>query len=92
MPFDRDSGLVFSEKVVEKPKKGSNAHDFLTRTLGQPPECRSTGAGTDTLYLIALRKLLCNLDNVDTNSLSTVPENILKQIWKAIQRSSVVLA
>ena len=85
MPFDSDSGLVFSEKVVKKSKK--NAHDFSTRSLGQPPKRRSTGDGIDTLYLIALRKLLCNLDNVDTDSLSTVPEDILKQIWKAIQRS-----
>ena len=89
MPFDRDSGLVFSEKVIRKSKKASNAHDFSTRSLGQPPKCYSTGDGTDSLYLIALRKLLCNLDNVETDSLSTVPEDILKQIWKAIQRSWV---
>ena len=89
MPFDRDSGLVFSEKIIKKPKKVSNAHDFSTRTLGQPPKRCATGDGADSLYLIALRKFLCNLDNVETDSLSTVPEDILKQIWKAIQRSWV---
>ena len=87
MPFDRDSGLVFDEKLVKKSKKRSNANDFSTRSLGQPPKRCSTGDGIDSLYLIALRKLLYNLDNVDADSLSTVPEDILKQIWKAIQRS-----
>lgn len=87
MPFDRDSGLVFSEKVIKKSKKGSITHDCSTRSLGQPPKRCSTGDGIDSLYLVALRKLLCNLDNLDTSSLSTVPEDILKRIWEAIQRS-----
>lgn len=87
MPFDRDSGLVFSEKVIKKSKRRSDARDFFKRCLGQPPKLHSTGYGIDSLYLVALRKLLCNLGNVDTDSLSTVPEDILKQIWKAIQRS-----
>ena len=84
MPFDRDSGLVFTEKVVKKPK---NAQDYFTRTLGQPPKRCSTGHGSDSLYLVALRKLLCNLVILDTDSLSNVPEGILEKVWTAIQRS-----
>ena len=84
MPFDRDSGLVFSEKVV---KKSKNAQDFFTRSLGQPPKRCSTRDGSDSLYLVALRKLLCNLDILDTDSLSNVPGGILEKIWTAVQRS-----
>jgi hypothetical protein len=87
MPFDSDSGLVFSEKVVKKSKKRANGHDISARCLGQPPKLRSTGDGSDSLYLVALRKLLCNLNNIDTLSLSTVPGAILEKIWIAIQRS-----
>lgn len=82
MPFDRDSGLVFSEKVIKRrPRHNPEA------TLGQPPELRSAGNGSDSLYLVALRKLLSKLDKIDTDSLVTVPEAMLMTIWKAIQRS-----
>jgi len=85
MPFDRDSGLVFSEKIVKKLKERLHAEN--ARSLGQLPERRSTGDGPDSLYLIALRKLFWNLKKLDTDSLSTVPEAILVKIWKAIKRS-----
>ena len=89
MPYDPDSGLVFSEKIVKKPKgrKGADVRDIYTRSLGQPPARQSTGDGSGSLFSIALRKLLCNLDQVDSDSLSTVPELMLREIWKAIQRS-----
>jgi hypothetical protein len=86
MPFDSDSGLVFSEKVIEHPKK-SRSRENPEWTVGRPPELRSAGDGSDSLYLVALRKLLCNLNKIDTDSLVTVPEGILVKIWKAIQRS-----
>lgn len=86
MPFDRDSGLVFSEKVIKNSKK-KQSRNKNKWTLGQPPELRSAGDGSDSLYLVALRKLLCNLDEIDTDSLVTVPEGILVKVWKAIQRS-----
>jgi hypothetical protein len=44
-------------------------------------------ATSDSLYLVALRKLLSKLDKIDTDSLVTVPEAMLMTIWKAIQRS-----
>lgn len=87
MPFDRDSGLVFSERVVKKSKKRPNGYDDFTRSLGRPPKLRSTGLGSDALYLMALRRLLCNLKNIDAATLSTVPGGILEKIWIAIQRS-----
>lgn len=88
MPFDRDSGLVFSEKVIKHPKnRKSRSRDNPEWTVGRPPELRSAGEGPGSLYLVALRKLLCNLNKIDTDSLVTVPEAILVKIWKAIQRS-----
>ena len=86
MPFDRDSGLVFSEKVVKRSRK-TRPRDNPSWSLGQPPELCSAGNGSDSLYLVALRKLLSKLDKLDTDSLSTVPEDILEKTWKAIQRS-----
>jgi len=86
MPFDRDSGLVFSEQVVKKSRK-TRRRDNPAWSLGQPPELCSAGNGLDSLYSVALRKLLSKLDKLDTESLSTVPEDILEKIWKAIQRS-----
>jgi hypothetical protein len=81
MPFDSDSGLVFSEKVIKHPRK-SRSRDNPEWTVGRPPELRSAGDGSDSLYLVALRKLLCNLNKIDTDSLVTVPEGILVKIWK----------
>ena len=86
MPFDRDSGLVFSEKVIRHARK-SRSRDNPEWTVGRPPELRSAGNGSDSLYLVALRKLLSKLDKIDTDSLVTVPEAMLMTIWKAIQRS-----
>jgi hypothetical protein len=47
----------------------------------------TSGDGSDSLFLVTLRKLLCNLDKLDSSSLSSVPEMILKEIWKAIKRT-----
>jgi len=85
MPFDRDSGLVFSEQLIKKVRTRDRYNP--ARSLGQPPERQSSGHGSDSLFSVTLRRLLCNLDKLDSDSLSTVPEVLLKQIWKAIQRS-----
>jgi hypothetical protein len=87
MPFDRDSGLVFSEKIIKTPRRGKDDRSNPARSLGEPPECQSSGDGSDSLFLVTLRKLLCNLDKLDSSSLSSVPEMILKEIWKAIKRT-----
>lgn len=85
MPFDPDSGLVFDEKILKKARK--RHRDFLSKCIGQPPDRRSSGNGTDSLFEIALRKLLSRLNMLDSTSLSTVPEALLKKIWKAVLRS-----
>jgi hypothetical protein len=87
MPFDQDSGLVFNEKIIKKSRVRTKNRSNPARSLGQPPERQSSGDGTDSLFSVTLRKLLCNLDKLDPDSLSTVPEVVLKQIWKATQRS-----
>lgn len=84
MPFDADSGLVFSEAIVKKP---AHPNDTSLRCIGRPPVRSSIGNGSDSLVSVTLRKLLCSLDKLDANSLSTVPEGLLKKIWGAIQRS-----
>lgn len=81
MPYDPDSGLVFRETIIKKP---SDLRGDSIRCAGRPPVPRTTGNGAGSLFSIALRKLLCNLDMLDSSSLSTIPEDFIEMIWKAI--------
>jgi hypothetical protein len=84
MPFDADSGQVFDEVVVKKPKK---SRDVSMQCTGRPPARKSPGPGSQPLVLVSLRKILCSLDQLDSDSLSTMPEKLLTRLWDAIQKS-----
>lgn len=86
MPFDPGSGLVFTETIVEGPFHRPS-RDQLMRCVGTPPIYSPPEKGTETLVSIAMRSILNNLDNIDSESLSTIPSMLLEQIWKAVQRS-----
>jgi hypothetical protein len=85
MPYDPDSGLVFSEKII----KNESAQEFKRSTAcrGSIPQYVSPVKGSETLVDIAMRKILCNLDMLDDASLSTVPSTLLQEVWNAILRS-----
>jgi hypothetical protein len=84
MPFHADSGLVFDEVVLKKPRL---SRDDSMRCTGMPPARKSAGCGSESLVSISLRKLLSNLDQLDSDSLSGVPEKFLLMIWKAVKKS-----
>lgn len=85
MPFDPDSGLVFSERIVKKPS--ATARESSMRCIGMPPPRRSTGRGSGPLASHALRKVLCSLKQLDSGSLGYMPDRLLEMIWEAVQRS-----
>lgn len=83
MPFDADSGLVYSEKIIIP---GRLPRDGSMQCTGRPPKPVSKGTGSDALVEVAMRKLLRNLNDLDANPLSNVPDILLEKIWKAILR------
>lgn len=86
MGFDPDSGLVFKETIVDQ-HGNPFSRSSLKKCVGSKPVYCSPAEGTETLFSIAMRKILCNLEDLDIESLSGVPGILLEQIWKAIQRS-----
>lgn len=85
--YDADSGLVYQETIV----KGSNRtrDDWHLRHTGQRPKYEAPHDGPPTLQSIALRKVLCNFDDMDANALRDVPQIILEGLWSASKRSYV---
>jgi len=85
MGFDKTSGLVFREEIARQTRL--TATQVATRCRGRNPEYVSPTIGSERLVDIAMRKLLCNLDRLDSDSLNTIPVLMLKKIWRAICRS-----
>ena len=87
MPYDPDSGLVFSETTFKVTRKMREEHERETRCIGRRPKYVPPGNGPATLVELSMLKILCSLDMLDNDSLSTVPPTLLEKIWKAIIRS-----
>lgn len=84
MPYDPDTGLVYQETIVQKSR---NPTSTLTRCLGSRPRYCPPEEGAESLASASMRKLLCNLEMLDADSLGTVPLIVLEKLWKAITRS-----
>lgn len=87
MPYDPDSGLVFSETTLKVTRKMREELERETRCIGRRPEYVPPGDGPATLVELSMLKILRSLDMLDNDSLSTVPPTLLEMIWKAIIRS-----
>lgn len=87
MGFDKTSGLVFREETARQPRH--TATGAATHCLGRRPEYVSPAFGSERLVDIAMRKVLCSLDKIDSISLETIPVLVLEKIWRSICRSSV---
>lgn len=85
MPYDPDSGLVFSEKTIKN--ASAEEHKRSTACRGSRPQYVAPLKGPQTLVDVAMRKILCNLDMLDDESLSTLPSILLQEVWNAILRS-----
>lgn len=87
MPFDPDSGLIFSEKIIESRRASRNEYDPFTNCLGGKPEYRPPLEGTESLKSIAIRKILCNLDQLTLEALEALPDVTLENLWLQVSRS-----
>jgi len=53
---------------------------------GSKPAYSALPAGAHSLESIAMRHILCNLDKIDAQCLSTLPDMLVKKLWTAICR------
>lgn len=87
MPYDPNSGLVFSETVVKQSRKEFYRIKRQTKSLGARVEYVPPEHGPATLVELSMLTILRSLGMLDDNSLSTVPPTLLEKIWKSIVRS-----
>jgi hypothetical protein len=85
MPYDPDSGLVFSETKLKLKRNEELKRE--TRCIGRRPDYVPPEDGPATLAELSMLKILRSLDMLDNESLTTVPPTILEKIWQAIIRS-----
>jgi hypothetical protein len=87
MPYDPDSGLVFTEKVVKRVRNKNEELERETKCTGRRPDYVPPENGPASLVDLSMLKILRSLDMLEADSLSTVPSTLLENIWKAITRS-----
>lgn len=90
MPFDTESGLVYSERILTASIGRCRCPSRLKMTdYGFLNGGNASREGTTSLYATALRRLLNNLDKLDFDSLDSVPATLVDQLWKEITRSQL---
>ena len=84
MPYDKDSGLVYTERTVRAGWRVCRQHDpsFAVAHIGVTKQAKPQGSRT--LQQQATRQLLANLDRLDELSFSTLPEAWVKTIYEKI--------
>lgn len=88
MPFDTESGLVYSEQVFTASTGRCRCPSRLNLAESDFLNCgHASREGPPSLYATALRRLLKNLDKLDVDSLDTVPATLIDKLWKEITRS-----
>ena len=87
MPYDPNSGLVFSETVIKRQRHRNYSIKRQMKALGGRVKYVPPEHGPATLVELSMLKILRSLDMLDDNSLSTVPPTVLEKIWKSITRS-----
>lgn len=85
MPFDPESGLQYSERVIKV--REPNEVPLLNRCLGRKPQYSPPHHGAESLGSLATRKFLRNLGQLNAESLQGVPEVLLEKLWNDIRRS-----
>lgn len=87
MPYDWASGLVFDETAVPSKHQAHCTADLeVRRNRVGFPSPRSLNAA-NTLYDMAMQKLLSNVECLEQNALEGVPSAMLDRIWRAAVRS-----
>lgn len=90
MPYDPDSGLVYTETVVTA--SGGHCKSYKQhsdRCPGSKPKYEAPSGGVHSLGRIAMRRILCHLDLLEPAALNSVPLHFVERIWEAARRSSL---
>ncbi|KAH9825866.1 putative cbs domain-containing protein [Teratosphaeria destructans] len=88
MAFDEESGLVYKERIVSAPR--SRAADYDSSSQAKIAKFKTPSkTGPRSLRESAIRKLLCNLKELDANSLKGLPDAILELLWKRISAAGL---
>jgi hypothetical protein len=94
MPYDPNSGLVFSETVVKQSRKEFYRIKRQTKSLGARVEYVPPEHGPATLVELSMLTILRSLGMLDDNSLSTVPPfvgddmEVYRTLVSAMKRTS----
>lgn len=87
MPFDADSGLVYTEKIISKhPARFGGGESAYNGRGRRRPKRGVSANGPHTLKEMAKLTLLRNLDLVDAELLQSLPSSIVEYLWTAIRR------
>ncbi len=85
--FNVDTGQVYSETVVEAPKKQHKLWQY--HVSGLPPDRQRPPVGPPSLLSLTLFQLVQHADDLTVDTLRSIPESIGEMIWKRLESSYV---
>ena len=91
MPYAWESGLVFDETIVSNDQQNKHKTRCMAELLSRPSHIRLLSIrpknGSNTLYDMAMRLLLTNVDRLELDALAGVPGAMLGRIWSTAVRT-----
>ena len=81
-----DSGQIFTEQICEPVSMGPAWTWKARGSTAEFVNFRNPGLGSATLWDVALRTLLLNLDSLTPNVLQGMPISILERLWEIIKK------
>lgn len=82
--YDQETGLVYTEAIVSAPR--TTAADWFRRCRGRKPTYQAPARGPPSLQDVAIRLLLCNLDDLELHAVQALPDVMLQKVWEQIRR------
>lgn len=84
--YDRETGLVYDEIEVSRPKSSSHGwiSDFATPNLVRTRRRRNEGKGARTLHSMILQKLGIESSDLTVEAIQSLPWTVGQQIWESI--------
>lgn len=87
MPFDRDSGLVFNERIIAMQQQCRHEKKHKHNKTFVAP-IRSASDGPRSLVDMAKNTLFRNMDKLDHTALQHLPPSMIDQLWTSITDSA----
>lgn len=84
--FDRESGLVYNEVEIARPKSFNHGwiSDFATPSLVRTRRRPNDEGGARTLHAMILQKLGIESQDLTVEAIQYLPWTVGKQIWDSI--------